>query len=483
MRLENMEKEFPKMPQEMRDMIEREVEKQVKTSYTVKYTNRKNMAKRMLIASMVAALMVGTTVFAGVVYQMQHEQRGEYGVETTIERADTEQSVEEEVAIDIPAVKMELGYLPEGMVEVEEGKYSYEDSLYQGGISIFFYQMDTGDDQFEMLTTDVLSSEDIQVGGRDGVYLLLNEATEEEISFNQRIYVGYTNVHYVMEMYVASDVSKEDALKVAEGVTLIPVEDSEEAGVVKGWLWSEYFESLQEENENAETERYANTTVSIDEMKNTHQIGESFVMDASTGLEVKIEDVKITDNLGLLDFSAMDEDFEKEAKEEIGADGKLLPATLNYVKYGDGINALTEVVDSREVAQKLVYATVEYTNTGNEELSDVLFYASMVSMTEDGNQMKMYYGEEPQTEDAWDEVIPDGAIMHREMWYYDVHGGERGNNYIANIKPGETVTVHMAWLVPEEELDLIYLNLDPYGGAYEFDEHSLNVGYVDIRSK
>jgi len=53
----------------------------------------------------------------------------------------------------------------------------------------------------------------------------------------------------------------------------------------------------------------------------------------------------------------------------------------------------------------------------------------------------------------------------------------------ASGKPGETVTVHMAWLVPEEELDMLYVNLDPYGGAYEFDEHSLNVGYVDIRSK
>ena len=46
------------------------------------------------------------------------------------------------------------------------------------------------------------------------------------------------------------------------------------------------------------------------------------------------------------------------------------------------------------------------------------------------------------------------------MWYYDVHGGERHNNYITNLKAGETATVHMAWLVPEDELGCLYLNLD-----------------------
>ena len=67
------------------------------------------------------------------------------------------------------------------------------------------------------------------------------------------------------------------------------------------------------------------------------------------------------------------------------------------------------------------------------------------------------------------------------MIYYDVHGGERGNNYIECIPSGETVTVHMAWIVTEEELSMLYLNLDPSGGSYEFSESALKTGYVDIR--
>ncbi len=36
-------------------------------------------------------------------------------------------------------------------------------------------------------------------------------------------------------------------------------------------------------------------------------------------------------------------------------------------------------------------------------------------------------------------------------------------------------------IVPEEELGYLYLNLDTFGGSYEFSESSLALGYVDIR--
>ena len=39
----------------------------------------------------------------------------------------------------------------------------------------------------------------------------------------------------------------------------------------------------------------------------------------------------------------------------------------------------------------------------------------------------------------------------------------------------------MAWIVTEEELSMLYLNLDPSGGSYEFSESALKTGYVDIR--
>ena len=58
---------------------------------------------------------------------------------------------------------MKLSYLPDGMKETEEGKYSYEQTPGQGGISIVFYQMDTGDESFGMQDDYVTESENIRL--------------------------------------------------------------------------------------------------------------------------------------------------------------------------------------------------------------------------------------------------------------------------------------------------------------------------------
>lgn len=520
MRLENMEHEFPKMPENMRAMIEREVEKQMKTTTeqsredsrngsstgsensksstgsknsrsstgsenrgSARRRKSKRMARRTLIAALVAAMALGTTVFAGVVYQMHAKSAGKYAVEVKTEGNGGESAGTEDIEqtnVEIPKVKMELSYVPEGMVETETGKYSYEDNLYSGGISIAFYVMDTGDAQFEMLEKGVIASEEMNVNGYSGVYLEYQNLSEDEISFNQRIYVAYTDVHYVMEMFVGSDMTKEEALKVAKGVKLTPVTgEAADDNVVSGYTWTDYLASLTEAEE---TQEFSETAVDKSKLSNTHAVGEDFTVYAdasgvSRSLKVKVSDVQICDDINLLDTSKLQQDEIAELNKVTEESGKLLTTELSYVKWGDGVDSLSEIVKTREVEQKLIYATVEYTNPNDFELNDVLFNAGLVKMREDGNVMRMYFGE---TGDGWDEVQYSGPAMYREMWYYDVHGGERGNNYITKIGAGETVTVHMAWVVPEEELPYCYLNLDPYCGCYEFSNTSLALGYVDI---
>lgn len=490
MRLEDLKYEFPEMSEEMRAMIEREVEKQVKTERP-QFQKSHRAVGRTAAASIAAVLLLGTTVFAGVsIYRLQREPVGDHGVSVTIsEDGRTAASTEAEgtsssgAPQEVPGVKMEAGYLPEGMVETENGKYSFENAMYKGGVSITFYRMDTGDSQFEMLHHDVVSSEDITVNGYQGVYLEFPHLYEEEITFNQRIYVAYTDVHHVMEMYVASDVSKEEALKIAEGIKLTPTKDTQGEDLVADWDWSSYLKS-REENAQSQTEDIeSRITVPKEEMKQTHSIGERFSaektgLDQYKGLAVTVADVRVSDDLSLLNETFIDE----ELKAQAGADGKLLPATIQYIKEG-GIDSLSEVVSSREVPQKLVYATVEYTNTGDTELSEVLFFGSLTRIREKDGKMRITTSEmyeEPAEGDTWTRAVNRG-FAYWEMPYYDVHGGERDNNYIPSIKPGETVTVHMGWIVTEEELKDLYLNLDTFGGAYEFSDTSLQMGYVDIR--
>ena len=480
MRLENLKQEFPQMPNELRVMVEQEVRRQLRTGVTG--NRRRYSIRRSVVIAFAAAMVLGTTVCAAFAYHMRSESVGKYAVKTKIEKNENN-SLSEKQAPNIPDVTMEVSYLPNGMVKTEEGKYSFANALYQGGVSIVFYKMDTGDAAFEMLTKNVQETQSINVGGHEGVYFALQSDEGEGVSFNQRIYVAYPDVHYVMELYAASDVSKEEALKIAEGIRLQPVSDNAPSDVVAAWRWSDFLAANQEE-----PMEDAAPVVSGQAMKNTHAVGDAFAaypqkedMEVWGNVEIKVTDVQVCDNISLLDLSASDEDFRAELQNETIPSGELLPAKINYLKFGDGVNSVNTVVESREVPQKLVYVTVEYTNKGAEELEELLFFGSLMKFAEENGQVKRYDGRAFGPNADWDDAVPAGAARHVEMWYYDVHGGERHNNYITHLKAGETATVHMAWLVPEEELPYLYLNLDSYGDSYDLCDHSLEVGYVDIR--
>ena len=480
MRLEDLKQDFPQMPEELRTMIGREVQKQIKAGATGKSKNRR--LRKTLIVVFAAAMLFGTTVFAAIAHRMRNEPVGAYAVKTKIEQTKNNSSKDVQTQ-EIPDVTMEVSYLPDGMVKTEEGKYSYTNAMYKGGVSIVFYKMDTGDAQFEMLTTNVKESENIDIGGYAGVYFVLQSGESDDICFNQRIYVAYTDLHYVMELYAASDVSKEDALKIAEGIRLQPASDSETPHAIAACNWSDYVAAKEEE-----TVLDAAACVPKSAMVNTHAVGEAFAavpaneeLSDKKNVEIKVTDVQVCDTISSLDLSVMDNDFKEEVQKEISQSGQLLPTKINYTKYGDGINTIDTVVESREVPQKLVYITVEYTNNGTEELEELLFFGSLMKFSEENGQVKCYDGKPFGSNAEWDDAVLTGAARHVEMWYYDVHGGERRNNYITHLKAGETATVHMAWLVPEEELAYLYLNLDTYGDSYELCDHSLAVGYVDIR--
>ena len=69
---------------------------------------------------------------------MNREPAGTYAVETKIQKTEGAEAgtQTQSVPAEIPAVTLETGYIPEGMIQTEEGKYSYSDTPSIGGISI-----------------------------------------------------------------------------------------------------------------------------------------------------------------------------------------------------------------------------------------------------------------------------------------------------------------------------------------------------------
>lgn len=79
MELENMNRDFPNMPESMRQMIEQEIEKQLAKPDVLpgnRKAGRHILKKRLAVAVAAATLALGTTVFAGVLYGLKNNQVG-----------------------------------------------------------------------------------------------------------------------------------------------------------------------------------------------------------------------------------------------------------------------------------------------------------------------------------------------------------------------------------------------------------------------
>lgn len=496
MQLEDIRSEFPEMPKEIRVMVRQEVEHQLKAG-AASAGKKKRVSKKYILVAFAAVMVMGTTVFAGSLYRMHMQDNGKYGLDISVERDGEDGMPDGEIAdgaqgnsndgdaLVIEPVKVTLSYLPEGMTEIEDdyGKYCYADAMYQGGVTVCLYRMDAGNEAFAMQFTDIADREELSVNGNNGVYMKFSDIYEDEIIFNQRVYVLYPDQHYVLELFAASDVSKEDVIAIVEGIRLMPATEEECAKYTSVMNWSEYVQSMQEAMTEENTQNLSDEVmeVSMDRMNHTHAVGESFSPGEDPSCIVKVSQIQVLDNIGVLNQDLLDADEKAELSEVTDADGNLLSGTMEYIRYGDGINTLTEVIRQEKVTQKLVYITLEYTNTGDTCLTDVLFLGSLLRIEENGSSVRIREGKTPGMDDQWDATCMRGAARAREMFYYDVHGGASGNNYIPVIEPGETVTVHLAWVVPEEELPYLYLNLNTEGGAYTFSDSALETGYVDIR--
>lgn len=187
--------------------------------------------------------------------------------------------------------------------------------------------------------------------------------------------------------------------------------------------------------------------------------------------------MQIADDLSLLDQDSLAEN--NRWLGDIDENGKLKKNILQFVKTGDRVNTVDEIIKTEEVGQKLVYVTLEYTNTVGQNLNHIFFRTDFCSICETPEGYEIF-DRARQEEGEWDTVIGTG-VARGEMDYMDVQGAGQMKNYIPALAPGETVEVHTAAIVNEDELDKLYLNLDGSGAVQEFTQEALEIGYVDIR--
>lgn len=464
MKLENLRDEFPKMPDSMKVMVENKVKKQIRTT-------KRFAPRRVAAVACIAVMAVGTTVFAGTkIAEMNSHKVDKYAVKTQIKK-NSETTTKSNDKLKIKNVKLEMNYLPEGVTREDSGKYGVPGEPNKKAITPEIFRMDLGDEDFEILDKNVLRTEKIQIGERDGVYIEKTKRMDESYSFDKMIYIYFTDKHYVVGLYLGEDISKQEALKIAKGVNLV---DSKEADMsVENW--SNVKES--EEKEEVENGQMPALTKSVDkgDLKML-EIGQKFKEGSDKDvLTAKVTDVKITDNINILDLNKTINNFNEIADKN----GKLLQDTIKYYKAGNGKNSVDKVIKTRKVNQKLVYVTVKYTNDTKKTIKDFCYGANLMYIKENGDKYEIYE-ETPGKNDKWDTVENTSPLNYDEMVYWDVRTSGYHNG-IESIKPGETRTVHIGFIVDEYKLPYTCINFTDDTNGLE-PEVRAN-GLIDIRQK
>lgn len=434
----------------------------------------KNKYKKMSRFSRVAAAgiaiaLVGTTtvVLAANLSKIRGDKEGQYASKVAV-------SVESEYSLPEEMYETEGTFtvIPDGMELY--GNWKLHSSIEDNGTFITPVSMILDKEIEEDLVLPFSKeTKELKINDHDALRVSCNDG--------RTIYfVMYPEVYRIVEFYVGPDVGEEVALKAMEGYELkLTDEKIDIEELDRLYTWSEYVEEQNQivsgEGDLVDVVEAPSASINEDKVLN---IGDEieYGCDEYKGISAKVTDVSFYD-----DLSAIEEESEMPSdwKDAVGEDGKFKKNVIEYIKSGDGINSLDEVIGTKEVNRKLVYATIEFTNNSDKTIEDVYYFISLKSIIEkdNGYELKYYYdrsSEFPEEADACRNS--DGSFLDiYEMLYHDC---ERTNykNYINFIEPGETVQLHVAYMVNEDVLPTLALHID------DCTEEN-NDRVVDIRQK
>ncbi|MBQ7060081.1 MAG: hypothetical protein IJM83_12415 [Firmicutes bacterium] len=487
MNLHELKNQVPETPKAFSEMVKGEVARQEGTNILELAEKRQAMnskkqtvtprrlAWRVAAIVLAALILIPSAVYAGIrlFSKVSVEPEGDYGAKVGLEvEAESSKEVTEEAEAvyelpdPIPLVSAELAFIPEGMEWLKPAHLGDPDHPDHRQIALGGIVYDQGDLEDTLLIRDVVDRKVVTVGDREGVYIRLADSYRGNY-WRQRLYVFYPEYYHVLEMFFTDEVTLDEAIQTAEGITWTFT--GEETSRDKVWAWSDMI--AEQVNRGPEVIPVLEASV----IGSTSNIQVFSMGDDASGkydsYAICVEDVQIYD-----DISVLDEDYFRDLNfyDLADEDGNLLPADVSFILKGDGINSIDTVVGSKTQSEKLVYVTLKFTNTGDETLDHLLFYGSLYTIEEKDGKYIRYLQPSPDGSSynfisRSNGLVTDNAQY--KMQYFDVayDGYGDGGNHISYLEPGESAIVHIGWIVDEETLPYLFLSMDP-SGAISFDQ-------------
>lgn len=339
----------------------------------------------------------------------------------------------------------EFGYMPEGF-EPDEGGRIYHNDETNGEISVSFFHIPADQDKFSVDLKYSEHCENYETEGKTAMinYRLRNDAVKKNM-YTRDIWVFFNDTGYLLEMLITEDISHEEMVKIIEGISLFPT-DEQRGGEYFPWLDND--ETL----EGVSLKKYA---VSLSEL-NLYKTGDSVTYpDKCCGWTVTVNSAEIfADTAG--------KNISQTVCEFISKGGMLKENIRTWIKHGDGINTMDEVLFKESVPYYVVRINASFINNKDTQ-NEIVVYPGFVSL--DSNDYVLDY-----------ELCPDApeGYPYNGVSFNDSIGISHNDNLLAVaadnnnavsdissnvliLKAGETVNTEIYMAVSENRIGNSYL--------------------------
>lgn len=501
--------EYPVMPKEIRDMVEEEVKRQMENEGGNKEVNMGKSFKKYIKAAALGltlgAVTVGGCVTAHQLYVIHSERVGNYGMEIGMDTAKGGKAGEGEnkkLAIDIKN-------MPEDMVfsGLEEGSCKINVIDKDGNLpaTIYVFSLVDGYETFKVMDNNVKETEEFNIDGNPAVYVDLSYVESGTFQNTSKVYIVYPELNHLVMIWGHNGISRDEMINMAKGITLTEAgpEDKNileyamelKAGETPFQLSPDVL-AAREADKKTEMERAKTYATKEEFLSNLHKIGEEVMLngEGDSNVSIKLASVKICDNISEVPEGIYNHIYGADIKKHCDSEGNFISEELQYVKSGDGVESVDEIINTEVLDEKLVVLEFEYTNKGNEDMGGYVFNPGfIVTVRNQGEGYEIY---------NYNTLAKEAGADYAAGKNYEGNGLPSGwdsnnkssesvekKNHITDFKAGETRTVYSAFFVNENQLSDLYVDIlsgweDNGSFGIELEEERVNVlekGYFDIR--
>lgn len=437
-----------------------------------------NKSERIFVGTVAAAVLAVVAVPTGVVIKNNIEpEKSVPGtndaavlVDVPEEETDPMAAVEPETEIvEAPEVieegfkTYEFGWLPDGLIYDEAG-WKIHDGNWGGGITPMLYKITPEQELLPHANFKTGSMDEYDLDGRHvKIFTSCLFRTVEENFFGRNVWITFEGSKYAVFLYVSDALDDNDLAQIIENISL--VDTDEDRGAV--YVEPSEIEQNAEPTTVVEGEAVEESADSITRDDLTlYSIGDLTVDEVDLGdgrvrsMNVSVNDAYITDNFNGLttDCIGLDIDFSEFTDEN----GKIIDAVTEYfdvVEQPDG-NYIREEKGSASEASKILVVDLTYTN--NSDFQDD-YCVSPSLMTIANGTLERIEWEEYQLEDFSSLCNLDKLDSERNSAFSLYADSNKGSKNGLVLNPGESADVRLAFLLREDEVGNLYLNLSSYG--------------------